>query len=48
MGKIGFSKGVLFESELSFLPKAVLGVRSVFEYAGSVAQDSLRLLAVGF
>ena len=35
--KIGFSKGMLFESGLSLLPKVALGVRSAFNYAGGVS-----------
>ena len=36
--KIGFSKGMVFEIELSLLPKVVLGARGVFKFAGSVSQ----------
>ena len=35
--KIGLSKGGVFESELSLLPKVVLGVRSVVKYANGVS-----------
>ena len=34
--KIGCSKGGVFESKLSLLPKVILGVRSVVKYANGV------------
>ena len=37
MNKIGFSKGVAFERKLNLLPKIILGVRSVFKYAGGTS-----------
>ena len=35
--KIGFSKGGVFESKLSLLPKVILGVRSVVKYANGIS-----------
>ena len=35
--KISFSKGAVFESELSLLPKVVLGVKSVVKYTNGIS-----------